>query len=348
MICLLKLLSRPFILFLFCIASITGFAQKVLSEHENAIIEEAYIELQEAISNPDLPQSERLRLVERSAKTLKEYGQPPAFPEGDIPLKRMMDYQYKQGRKQFEDANDLKMLLSNKLLDQQLKLINTMQIEVAEEQIKLMIPGLPAPYELSKELVSTVFKWDIVEGFNKGTYGDAQSLVRRFKQLAETKMLVKELDNLYGSQLMSANKLNRDLKMVDQLEAQLRKKYELAEASTRTLAGFEGASAKDGRTKELPKANAYLLDPSLFGTWLHTDNRKKQSGWQFNSDGIAIQYIRSEKIPGWTWEVRGGMLFIIGGNNKSEDYNYKIENGDLYMEVTLLGQQVWSAPMSKQ
>lgn len=44
----------------------------------------------------------------------------------------------------------------------------------------------------------------------------------------------------------------------------------------------------------------------------------------------------------------GGMLFIIGGNGKSEDYAYKFENGGFFMEVTLLGQQVWSAPMSRQ
>ncbi|HCE58317.1 MAG TPA: hypothetical protein DER09_10920 [Prolixibacteraceae bacterium] len=62
---------------------------------------------------------------------------------------------------------------------------------------------------------------------------------------------------------------------------------------------------------------------------------------RFNSSEV-------KKLPGWKWEVRGGMLYIIGGNGKSEDYVYKFEGNNLYMEVTLLGQQVWSAPMLKQ
>jgi hypothetical protein len=338
------------VVILFCgiMAGTQVFAQRELNTSETAIVEEAFNELQEAISDPHMPQAERLRIVERSAKTLKEYGQPYAFPEGDIPLKRMMEYSYKQGRKEFEDANDLKMALSNKLLDRQLKLINTMQIEIAEEQIKIMIPGLPAPYELSKELVSKVFNWNIVEGFNTGTYGDAQSLVRRFKQLAELKMLGKELDNLYGAQQMSANQLSRDYKMVDQIEAQLRKKYELADAGTHVLVGLEGATLPQGKTAGLQKSNSYLLDPNLIGIWLNIDNNREKSGWQFNNDGTAVQYIRDEKFTGWTWEVRGGMLYIIGGNNKSEDYAYRFEGNDLFMEVTFMGKQVWSAPMTKQ
>ena len=51
-------------------------AQKILSEHETQIVLEARNELNEALSNPDLDQATRSKLVERSAKTLKEYGQP--------------------------------------------------------------------------------------------------------------------------------------------------------------------------------------------------------------------------------------------------------------------------------
>lgn len=111
---------------------------------------------------------------------------------------------------------------------------------------------------------------------------------------------------------------------------------------------MEGATIAQEKTKVLPQSNSNLLDPNLFGTWLNTDGNKKKSGWQFNNDGTAVQYVRDKKFPGWTWEVRGGMLYIIGGNKKSEDYVYKFENGDLYIEVILLGKQIWSAPLSKR
>lgn len=341
-------LSGFFFLIIFFFINQQVGAQKVLSEQETAIVLEAKAELQEAITNPDLPQAERMRLVERSAKTLKEYGQPPEFPEGDIPLKMLMKSNYSKAEKQYNDVNGLRQKLNSMNLDAKMKFINALQIEVVEEQIKLLIPGADAQYDLSKEFVGTVFGWNIVEGVNQGEVDDARTLVKLFKQSAETNKLSGQLDELFKDHKFNMQELNRDLKMVDQAEAQLRKRYELAEASTHTFKGYEGAG--QAQSKPVPvvtQPTSISIDPALIGTWLNTDATRTQSGWQFNSDGSAVQYIRDKKIPGWKWEVRGGMLYIIGGNNKSEDYNYKFEGGDLYMEVTLLGKQVWSAPMSK-
>ena len=53
-----------------------GQAQKILSEHETQWVLEARGELEQALSDPEMEESERIRLIERSAKTLKEYGQP--------------------------------------------------------------------------------------------------------------------------------------------------------------------------------------------------------------------------------------------------------------------------------
>ncbi len=327
-----------------------SFAQKILSKQEIAIIEEAHRELEEAISNPGLPQAERMRLVERSAKTLKEYGQPPAFPDGDIPLKKLMKNNYTQAEKQYNDVNDLRNQLNKMNLDAKMKFINALQIEVVEEQVKMLIPGANAQYDLSKELVGTVFGWNIVEGFNEGEVEDARTLVKMFKKAAETNKLSGQLDELFKDHQYNMQQLHRDLNTVGPLEAQLRKKYEMAAASVFTIKGYEGAGVASGEIPEEPKTAAVNsnLDPALFGTWLHTDNNRRQSGWQYNPDGTAVQYIRSERIPGWKWEVRGGMLLIIGGNGKTEDYNYKFESNALLMEVTLLGKQVWSAPMLKQ
>lgn len=345
-------LSGCLFLVIFFFINLQAGAQKVLSQQETAIVLEAKAELQEAITNPDLPQTERMRLVERSAKTLKEYGQPPEFPNGDIPLKMLMKNNYNQAEKQYNDVNGLRQKLNSMNLETKMKFINALQIEVVEEQIKLLIPGADAQYDLSKELVGTVFGWNIAEGVNQGETDDARSLVSMFKKSAESNKLSGQLDELFKDHQLNMQELHRDLNMVGPLEAQLRKKYEMAAASVFTIKGYEGAllagqiSAPDSKSAE-PIVNL-SLDPSLIGTWLHTDNNRKQSGWQYNPDGTAVQYIRSERIPGWKWEVKGGMLYIIGGNGKSEDYNYKFENGALYMEVTLLGNQVWSAPMLKQ
>ena len=342
-----------FLVFIFCWNN-KVLAQKLLSEYETQIVMEAQEELNRAISNPELDQAERMRLVERSAKTLKEYGQPSGFPSGDIPLKELMQENFSIATKQYNDANILRQEINSKQLDAKMKFINALQIEVVEEQVKFLIPG-KAPVELSKDLVGTVFSWNIVEGFNQGKVNDAKTLVELFKKSAEANELSGQLDKLFNDHHFTVNNIHRDLKMIDPLEAQLRKKYELATASTFTIKGYEGALL-NGNNANITSATGtnttttvnLLPDPSLLGTWLHTDNNRKQSGWQFNSDGTAIQFIRSEKITGWKWEVRGSMLYIIGGNGKSEDYVYKFEGNNLYMEVTLLGQQVWSAPMLKQ
>ena len=348
--------AMPVIFFLtliFCWNS-KVFAQKVLSEHETQIVLEAQDELQKAISDPEMEQAERMRLVERSAKTLKEYGQPSGFPSGNIPLKELMQENFNTATKQYNDANILRQEINSKQLDAKMKFINALQIEVVDEQVKFLIPG-KAPVELSKDLVGTVFSWNIAEGFNQGKVDDAKTLVELFKKSAQANKLSGQLDELFKDHQFTVNNIHRDLKMIDPLEAQLRKKYELATASTFTIKGYEGAllygnnsnSASATGTTATPGVNLQL-DPTLFGTWLHTDDNRKQSGWQFNSNGTAVQFVRSERITGWTWEVKGGMLYIIGGNGKSEDYVYKFEGNNLFMEVTLLGQQVWSAPMLKQ
>jgi len=325
-------------------------AQKVLDEQETRLVIEAQNDLYKALSQTDMELAERTRLVERSAKTLKEFGQPSGFPTGDIPLKEFMQANFEKATRQYNDANALRQDLAKMQLDAKMKFINALQIEVVEEQVKLLIPG-KAPVELSSDLVGTVFNWNIAEGFNGGKVDDAQDLVEIFRKSAQANKLSGQLDQLFNDHKLNVNNINRDLKMVDPIEAQLRKKYEIASASTFTQKGYEGAllyGNNPGSSSDPQEISVNLrLDPSLFGTWLHTDNNRKKSGWQFNSDGTAVQYIRDEKIPGWNWEVKAGMLYIIGGNGKTEDYAYKIEFNILYMQVTLLGKQVWSAPMSK-
>lgn len=216
-------------------------AAKQLNASESAWVAEAKAELKEALTNPKLSEAERTSRVERSARTLKEYGQPAAFPSGDIPLTRNIQKAYDRSQKHFNDANALRQMLSGQLLDQQLKLVNTLQIEVAGEQIKLLIPGKPV-IELSRDVVSTVFSWDIAEGFNQGKRGDANALARRFRQLAETKSLLRKVEELWEEERAKMKQLHQYREKAERLQEKLRMKYQASEASTFTQRGYEGAS----------------------------------------------------------------------------------------------------------
>lgn len=345
---------RALLIFSVCMLIHKGVsAQKILSEMETQYVLEAQRELNKALSDPAMEQAERLRIVERSARTLKEYGQPSSFPGGDIPLKILMQGNFNQARDQYNDVNEMRRKMNVLNQEARMKFINQLQIEVVEEQVKFLFPG-ELPFTLSKDLVNTTFDWNIAEGFNEGEKSDAKTLVELFKRSAAANKLSGQLDKLFNDHKFTVENLHRDLNMVGPLENQLRRRYEMAAAGTHTVHGYEGALlygqgvASQQQSTVQQQTYSSNIDRALIGTWLHTDNMKKQSGWQFNEDGTAVQYIRDKRITGWRWEVRSGMLYIIGGNGKSEDYAYKFENGALFMEVTLLGQQVWSAPMSRQ
>ena len=217
-----------------------GYAQKILSEMETHYVLEAQQELNAALSDPAMNQAERMRIVERSAKTLKEYGQPSSFPNGDIPLKHLMQSNYNQARDQYNDVNEMRRQINTKNHEARMKFINQMQIEVVEEQVKFLLPGVQ-PISLSKDLVNTTFDWNIVEGFNEGEMGDAKKLVELFKRSAAANKLSGQMDQLFNDHKFTVENLHRDLKMIEPLEAQLRKRYELAAAGTHTLRGYEGA-----------------------------------------------------------------------------------------------------------
>ncbi len=86
---------RALVIFSVCMLIHNGIcAQKILSEMETQFVMEAHSELNKALSDPTMDQAERIRIVERSAQTLKEYGQPDGFPNGDIQLKQLMQGNY--------------------------------------------------------------------------------------------------------------------------------------------------------------------------------------------------------------------------------------------------------------
>lgn len=195
-------------------------------------IQEAQDQLRQVLSDPQISTEERIKIVKKSAKTLKEYGQPSAFPKGDIALKTLMLNNYKESRKQLEGINDLRKIFNDSLLKQKLKLINEIQIEVVGEQISFLIPGATT-FSMSKNLIQTVFDWDIVGGVNSGRYGTAISLTNKFKELAKTKKLIEYFDELYNVSRLSTKKLFNDKNNVISLEDELRAIYQTTENNTR-------------------------------------------------------------------------------------------------------------------
>jgi hypothetical protein len=217
-----------------------GYAQKILSEMETHYVLEAQQQLNAALSDPAMDQAERLRIVERSARTLKEYGQPPAFPKGSIPLKELMQSNFDLARDQYNDVNDLRRVVNNMNHEARMKFINHLQIEVVEEQVKFLLPGY-TPFTLAQSLVNTNLDINIADGVNRGDVDDARTLVRLFKEIAEANKLAGMLDKLFNDHRFTSENLHRDLRMVEPLEAQLRKRYELAAAGTHIIRGYEGA-----------------------------------------------------------------------------------------------------------
>jgi len=211
--------------------------KRPLNATEKSLVENAKRDLGKAITDEGIADSDRTKMVERSAKTLKEYGEPAAFPNGDIPLKTNREKDYKRIEAEVVYANDLRAVLSDALLAEQLKMINSMQIEVVEDQISLLIPG-KAPFDLSKDLVGTVFGINFTEGVGGGKQQDAKDLVQKFRDLATTKGLVKDVEKLYQLQQGKMTKAHQDIAKAETLQIQLRKAYQNAGNSAFTFKEF--------------------------------------------------------------------------------------------------------------
>jgi hypothetical protein len=212
----------------------TNSNRKPLNEYEKSLVKEAKRELEKAITNEDIADSERTKMVQKSAKTLKEYGQPAAFPDGDIPLKTSREEDYKRIQEEVLSANNLRKLLGEAQLAEKMSLINSMQIDIVEEQIKILIPG-KAPFDLSKDLVGTVFNMNFTEGFSGGQQQDVKDLVQKFRDLATTNEFVAYAETLYLRQQDLMNKAYLNIEKAEKLQAQLRKSYQDAENSTFTF-----------------------------------------------------------------------------------------------------------------
>ena len=293
------------------------FAQKVLNETETRWVQEAKAEMEKALNDPDFTEAQRLEMVEHSTRILKEYGQPPAFPEDAIPLKKQTDTEFEQYKTNITELSKWSLDLEFQTLEQKNKIINSMQISVVEEQIKFLIPGV-TPIQLSKDVVNTFFDWNIADGVNQGAMGDAKGLAARFKQLAESKELIKKINQLIENQKEELREVYEEKQKYDELDAKLRKQYEYTQASTITQRGYEGAQLAGTGNNETPGFKANVL----VGTWRFGYERTGYFYWTFYNDGtwkFEDKMNDGEEPLTGKYVLMGNRINLTGPKSQCED-----------------------------
>ncbi|PLX09412.1 MAG: hypothetical protein C0596_02405 [Marinilabiliales bacterium] len=319
--------------------AISVHAQKTLNEVQTKWVIEANEDMERALSNPDMSDSERLKIVQKAGRTQKRYGQPHTWPNGKTPLEQFIDNQFEQCKNEIVEMNAWALELESKSLDQKMKIINSIQIEVVEEQVQLLVPG-STPVQLTGDAINTVFGINIVEGVNAGKVQNAQDLTNKFKELAKSKELVKHINILVENHKESLELIDADRDLLHKKMILWKKAYINARKSTFTEKGLEGA--------KLFKGNNNLSNNPLVGTWTYSDGSTGKTSYTFNADKTAIQVLNGVTYTGWKWESNGNVITMIGGNGKRNTWEYRIDNDQLFLTVEYNGEKIEGIPLSKQ
>lgn len=318
-------------------ANYTSNAQKVLSEQETQWVLEAQGELEQALSDPGMDETERLRLIERSAKTLKEYGQPWAYPEGDIPLQELMENNYEQCKDNIKEWSDYNLKMQHQTLDQKIKIINQLQVEVGERQLQILIPGGNAAVSLSMEFVNTFFDVNIVDGFTNGKIGNARDLKNRFIELAKQKKLGYHIDQMIKDDKTSLIKLDKDRKIIRLKENKWESIYRNATSSTFTREGYEGAVLNSPYAAQTSTQQKGVIHTNiLVGTWRFGFEQTGYFYWTFKNNGswtFEDKMNDGEKPLNGKYTVFGNTLKLVGPDSECGDveatFPFVIEDGEL-------------------
>lgn len=316
---------------------VNSAAQKVLSEHETQLVLEAQGELEQALSDPGIEENERIRLIERSAKTLKEYGQPWAYPKGNIPLQDLMNNNFEQCKNNIKEWSDYSLKMEHKTLDQKIQMINLLQAEVGERQLQILIPGGNAAVSLSMEFVNTFFDVNIVDGFNNGQMGDARDLKNRFIELAKQKKLGHQIEQMIKDDKTSLIELDKDRKRIRIMENKWESIYRNATTSTFTIKGYEGAQLNNSHASQTSAAQKGVIQTNiLVGTWRFGYDQTGYFYWTFKNDGSWIFEDKMNEgnnpLKG-KYSVFGNTLKLIGPESECAKFEgifpFVIEDGEL-------------------
>jgi hypothetical protein len=168
---------KKLIFFVLVMCAVQGlYAQKTLNETQTQWVIEANNDMEKALSDPEMKDSERLEFLKKAGRTQKRYGQPNGWPKGETQLENFMDQQFEQCKVEIVEMSAWSLNMETKTLKQKLKFINSIQIEVVEEQIQLLIPG-KTPIQLTSDAITTIFGINIVEGANGPTTPEAEILL---------------------------------------------------------------------------------------------------------------------------------------------------------------------------
>lgn len=313
--------------------SLIGYSQRTLTETETKWVNEAKENLNVALSDPGLSETERLEIIRKSAKTLKEYGQDSEWPNGELPIKAFMDANFDQCKDQISEMSAWTLHLENESLDNKLRLINAIQIEVVEDQIQMLVPG-STPVQLSADVIKTVFNVNLVEGVTGGERQDAQDLTNRFKELAKQRDLINRINVLIKYDKESMRMIAKDRNALETKIPVWEKAYKDAEAGTFTIKGYEGAVLAGGSSAQTH--NSTPSNPnSITGTWRFGYEQTGYFIWTFKSNG---EFTFEDKMNGGDIEtgkysVHGNMVKLTGPKHICKsvqgDYYFRISDGDL-------------------
>ena len=301
----------------------SAFSQKVLSEQETQWVIEAKSNLEKAYSDPALPEQERLLMIARSARTLKEYGQPPEPLTGESPLRRLMENNYEAQKGEFLNLNNLINELNKGVFQRKMKLINEMQIDNISEQIKFIVPGF-APVSLTKDLVSTIFEVDI-SGFSGGQRTAIQEMKKKFAALAKAEKTIGNLEAIKKIEKEAAVKLDKDREEVIILEGKMKKTYEDAAAGTSTFKGYE--NSKLNLKNNSNNNNGQIISP-LVGTWVFTAPGFYVTH-RYNMDGTSSFRV-NKKQNDFRYEVSGNEITYRYPDGKTKVMYFLIEGNQLF------------------
>jgi hypothetical protein len=308
-----------------------GFAQRTLTETETKWVNEAKESLQIALSDPSISESQRLEMIKKSAKTLKEYGQESEWPKGDLPIKSLMDNNFDECKDRISEMAAWTLHLENESLEQKIKLINAIQIEVVEDQIKMLVPG-STPVQLSADVINTVFDVNLVDGINGGERQTAQDLTNRFKALANNRELINRINMLIKYDKESMRLIAKDRQLLETKIPEWETAYKNAENGTFTMKGYEGAILADSPNQHV---NNSRNSNSIVGKWKFGYEQTGYFIWIFKSNG---EFTFEDKMNGGDIEngkysVQGNVLKLSGPKHICEsvqgDYYFKIQDNEL-------------------
>lgn len=306
-------------------SSIAAYSQKTLNQAETGYINEASSEFTKAISDLDIDDATRVKMLKRSAKTLKEYGQANPWPSGSLPIEILMEKQYKKCQQEVVDLAELTQNLNVEKKEKQIKIINEIQINVLEDEIQLLIPNKPI-VDLSIEAVNSIFGLNIAEGANKGKKGDVIQLKNKFKELQQLGKLYEHFNILLDHHKESLRLLDHDRKEIKQKAAKWKIEFNNTYNSAFTFEGYENAQLYN--SKPVSSSNV------LIGVWKFGYPQIGYFYWSFLTDGTWVfedKMNDGDKYFG-TYSVSGNLLKIVetGKDNKIEgNYFFKIEDNKL-------------------